>query len=139
MSATVGYSGKPLAAKLGIKPGQTVTVVAAPDHYRALLEPLPEGVRLVEAAAIEAGAGAEIIHLFVRDRADLAARAAAAVQAVSPGCALWVSWPKKSSPLFVDLTDGGVRAALLPTGLVDVKVAAVDADWSGLKFLWRRT
>ena len=134
MSEAFGYSGKPLSAKLGIKPGQTLAVIAAPDHYRALVEPLPEGARLEE----KIQAGAAVVHLFVRDRADLQRRLDLAVRAVSPGCALWVSWPKKSSPLFVDLTEDGVRAAVLPTGLVDVKVAAVDADWSGLKFLWRR-
>jgi hypothetical protein len=90
LTATVGYSGKPLSAKLGIKPGQTLAVLAAPDHYRALVEPLPEGVRLIETAE----AGAQVIHLFVRDRADLAGRVDNAVKAVSPGCALWVSWPK---------------------------------------------
>jgi hypothetical protein len=135
VSETFGYSDKPLSAKLGIKPGQTLAVLGAPAHYAKLVEPLPEGVRVVEAAE----PGAQIIHLFVRDKADLAAKAEAAAKAVAPGCALWVSWPKKASPLFVDLTEDGVRAALLPTGLVDVKVAAVDADWSGLKFLWRRT
>ncbi len=134
MTETVGYSGKPLSAKLGIKPGQTLAVLGAPDHYASLVAPLPDGVRIVDTAE----PGAEIIHLFVRDKADLAAKAAAVAKAVAPGCALWVSWPKKASPLFVDLTEGGVRDALLPTGLVDVKVAAVDADWSGLKFLWRR-
>jgi len=134
VSEAFGYSGKPLSAKLGIKPGQTLAVIAAPDHYRALVEPLPEGARLEE----KIQAGAAVVHLFVRDRADLQRRLDLAVRAVSPGCALWVSWPKKSSPLFVDLTEDGVRAAVLPTGLVDVKVAAVDADWSGLKFLWRR-
>jgi hypothetical protein len=134
MSETSGYSGKPLSAKLGIKPGQTLSVLGAPDHYRRLVEPLPEGVRLVDAPA----PGAAIVHLFVRNRADLAGKAENAAKTLGPGCALWVSWPKKASPLFVDLTEHGVRAALLPTGLVDVKVAAVDADWSGLKFLWRR-
>jgi hypothetical protein len=135
VSATVGYSGKPLSAKLGIKPGQTLAVLGAPEPYARLVEPLPDGVRVVETAE----PGASIIHLFVRDRADLAAKVETVAKAVAPGCALWVSWPKKASPLFVDLTDDGVRAALLPTGLVDVKVAAIDADWSGLKFLWRRT
>lgn len=135
MSETHGYSGKPLAAKLGIKPGQTLSSVDAPEHYEALVAPLPDGVRRVETLE----AGAEVIHLFVRDRAALSAQVDNIVKAVAPGCMLWVSWPKKTSPLFMDLTEDGVRSALLPTGLVDVKVAAVDADWSGLKFLWRRT
>jgi hypothetical protein len=134
MSPTAGYSGKPLSAKLGIKAGQTLAVVDPPAHYAALVDPLPEGVRVV--AGLDRGA--EVTHLFVTDRADLARRVETVVAAIAPGCALWVSWPKKGSPGFVDLTEAGLRELLLPTGLVDVKVAAVDADWSGLKFLWRR-
>jgi hypothetical protein len=134
MSEIHGYSGKPLVAKLGLKPGETLAVVGAPEHYRVLVEPLPEGAQVVDGLA----AGARVLHLFVTDTADLARRLDAVVKATEPGCALWISWPKKASPRFVDLTEDGVRKLVLPTGLVDVKVAAVDQDWSGLKFLWRR-
>jgi hypothetical protein len=131
----VGYSDKPLIGKLGLKAGGVLAVLDGPPGYAELVAPLPEGARVTT----EAGPDVAIIHLFVRDRADLEARAGAAVAALPPGAALWVSWPKKASPLFVDLVEDGVRAVLAPTGLVDVKVAAVDADWSGLKFLRRKT
>ncbi|HEY2178766.1 MAG TPA: DUF3052 domain-containing protein [Caulobacteraceae bacterium] len=129
-----GYSGKSLAEKLGLKPGLRLAAVNAPPHYDDLIGPLPTGGALVEDPG-----GADIAHLFVADRADLAGRAAGLTAKLKQGAALWISWPKKASPLFVDLTEGGVRAAILPTGWVDVKVCAVDADWSGLKFLRRRT
>jgi hypothetical protein len=132
--APVGYSGKRLIEKLGLKPGQTLSAVHAPPHYPELVDPLPDGARLVEGLDPDAA----ILHLFVETRAHLEASVRAVVEALAPGAALWISWPKKSSKLFVDLTEDGVRAVLLPTGLVDVKVAAVDEDWSGLKFLWRR-
>jgi len=128
-----GYSGKTVIAKLGLKPGQTLAVIDPPDHIAELADPLPEGARLVEGFDPEA----EILWLFVRSRAALEVMAPTAVKAAH-GAALWVSWPKKSSKLFLDLTEDGLREVLLPTGWVDVKVAAVDADWSGLKFLRRK-
>jgi hypothetical protein len=79
-----------------------------------------------------------IVHAFVRDRAELDGMAGRLTGLPGPGGALWISWPKKTSPLFRDLTEDGIRDVLLPTGWVDVKVCAVDADWSGLKFLRRR-
>lgn len=129
-----GYSGKPLAAKLGLKPGLTVALIDGPANLDDLLEPLPDGVRLEQGFDRTAG----IVWLFVRDRAALERQAPLATTA-GDGAALWVSWPKKSSSLFVDLTEDGLREVLLPTGWVDVKVCAVDQDWSGLKFLRRRT
>jgi hypothetical protein len=133
--STVGYSGKSLIEKLGLKPGQALAAIDPPEHYADLVAPLPEGAR-VETAP---GPNSAIVHLFVRNRAALEAKAAETARTLPPGASLWVSWPKKASKLHVDLTEDGVRAALLPTGLVDVKVAAVDADWSGLKFLRRKT
>lgn len=128
-----GYSGKTLAAKLGVKEGTRLCALGAPVHYASLIGPLPAG------AAMEADpAQADIIHLFVADRAALDARATALAAGARLGAAVWISWPKKSSPLYADLTEGGLRDVLLPTGWVDVKVCAVDADWSGLKFLRRR-
>jgi hypothetical protein len=128
-----GYSGKTLSQKLGLKPGLRLAALHPPPHYGALVGELPQG-----AAFVDDPQGADIVHLFVTDRADLARRSAGLIAALKPGAALWVSWAKKSSPLFVDLTEGGVREAILPSGWVDVKVCAVDADWSGLKFLRRR-
>lgn len=131
---TEGYSGKTLAQKLGVKDGDTLAVMDAPTHYPGLIEPLPTGARLIDGPDPEA----RILHLFVRDRADLEAKASTAFGHRPEGGMVWVSWPKKSSNLFVDLTEDGLREVLLPTGWVDVKVCAVDADWSGLKFLRRR-
>ena len=131
--ATAGYSGKSLAQKLGVKPGDAVRPIGAPDHYAGLLEPLPGG------AGVDVGAkGAAIVHAFVRSVRDLELLGPDLVHLPGPGGALWISWPKKSSALFLDLTEDGVRRVMLPTGWVDVKVCAVDADWSGLKFLRRR-
>jgi hypothetical protein len=134
-----GYSGKTLAAKLGLKAGQRLLAIAAPEHYAALLGPeAAAAVTQVETPGSGRGEAA-IVHLFVRSRADLAAGGEAALARVAPGGMLWVSWPKKSSPLFRDLSEDGIRELLLPTGWVDVKVAAVDADWSGLKLLRRKS
>jgi hypothetical protein len=133
MSDPVGYSGKPLIQKLGLKELQVLKPIAAPEGYADWIKPLPPG------AVVDPGANqADLVHLFVRDRADLERGAALALAAVKPGGMLWVSWPKKTSPLFCDLTEDGLREVVLPTGWVDVKVCAVSADWSGLKFLKRR-
>ncbi len=131
---TTGYSGKTLAQKLGVKPHAVIHVIGAPGHYRQWLEPLPPGV-----VFREAGTGADIVHAFVKGTRELAGMAEDLASAPAPGGAIWISWPKKSSPMFVDLTDEGVRRFMLPTGWVDVKVCAVDADWSALKFLRRRS
>jgi hypothetical protein len=135
MPETFGYSGKSLAAKLGIKPGQRLLAVDAPAHYAELVAPLPEGASLVLGSWGRSEVGAEIVHAFFPTRAALAAHLADLVSLPAPRGMIWVSWPKKSSSLFRDLTDNIVRALVLPSGWVDVKVAAVDADWSGLKFL----
>ncbi len=126
-----GYSGKPLSAKLGLKPGMSCLVVRAPDDYLALLDGA-EGITFVQNGV------ADMVHLFCKDRADLEAGIAAALSAAMEGGMVWISWPKKSSSHFVDLTEDGIREVVLPTGWVDVKVCAVDGDWSGLKFLRRR-
>lgn len=133
MPDPAGYSAKPLIRKLGLKDGQVLKPVNASDGYLGWIEPLPLGA-VVDVAADPA----DIVHLFVHERAELERGAAPALAAVRPGGMLWVSWPKKSSPLFRDLTEDGLREVLLPTGWVDVKVCAVSADWSGLKFLKRK-
>ena len=124
-----GYSGKPLAQKLGLGPGVRLAAINPPVGYAALIG----GV-----APMGSEEDADIVHVFVVDTADLVARVAGLTETLKTGAALWISWPKKASPLFVDLTEDGIRQAVLPTGWVDVKVCAIDADWSGLKFLRRR-
>ena len=141
MPETAGYSGKPLAAKLGLKPGVGMVVFDAPASYPALLDPLPDGATLRLAAwpDQQLAASADLIQAFVADRGVLQTRVERLTRLPRAGAALWVSWPKKTSSLYRDLTDVAVRELMLPTGWVDVKVAAVDRDWSGLKFLRRRT
>jgi hypothetical protein len=134
---TPGYSDKSLAAKLGVKPGQRLLAIDAPAHYAKLIAPLPESARLALGSWGRSESGAEIVHAFFRRREDLAEHLTDLVRLPASGGMIWVSWPKKSSSLFRDLTDNVVRTLLLPTGWVDVKVVAVDVDWSGLKFLTR--
>jgi hypothetical protein len=133
-AASFGYSGKRLAEKLGVRNGTQLWVLNAPASYGALIDPLPPGASMDSDPA-----QADILHLFVNDRAALEAHAAFVTATARQGAALWISWPKKSSAHFVDLTEDGLRAVILPTGWVDVKVCAVDETWSGLKFLRRRT
>tara|TARA_B100001179_G_C18519862_1_gene372285 strand:- start:176 stop:580 length:405 start_codon:yes stop_codon:yes gene_type:complete len=128
---THGYSGKPLYQKLGMKPGMRVLPINPPSHYHELIDGA-EGVEFVSAGP------AEMVHLFCANRGELEASVGLALGQVVEGGMLWISWPKKSSKLFVDLTEDDLRTLVLPTGWVDVKVCAVDADWSALKFLKRK-
>ncbi len=134
MSAQAGYSGTPLAKKLGIKAGFRVRITAAPPDYANLVAPLPTGVSL----APNLKPPVDIWHLFARSRAELEARLPECVDAIRPAGTLWVSWPKKASRIASDLSEDGIRELALPLGLVDVKVCAVDATWSGLKLVIRK-
>jgi hypothetical protein len=128
-----GYSGTPLAKKLGIKPAAKLFTVAAPGHYEELLAPLPEDVTRVR--KIDA---ADVAHFFVTARARLDHELRAAVPKMKQDAALWISWPKKSSKVETDITEDTIREVALPLGLVDIKVCAVDEIWSGLKLVIRR-
>lgn len=129
-----GYSGTPLARKLGIKPGHRVFLRAAPDDHARLLEPLPAGV----AFAARAGRDVDIAHVFVTRREDLARELATLRAALTPDAALWVSWPKKASKVPSTVTEDTIRELALPLGFVDVKVCAVSEVWSGLKLVVRK-
>jgi len=129
---THGYSGKPLFQKLGLKPGMRCQLIGAPPHYPELMAGVT-GVRFMQRAKT-----ADVVHLFCPNRASFDRQIERALDRVAPGGMLWVSWPKKSSTLFVDLTEDQLRDVILPLNWVDVKVCAVDADWSGLKFLERK-
>jgi len=129
-----GYSGRSLVEKLGIKPSTRIAILDAPRGYRATLGKLPPGVRV----ATSARGTLSFIHLFVVSRAILEKQIARLLSALTPAGALWISWPKKSSGVETDITEDVVRAVALPTGLVDVKVAAIDDVWSGLKLVRRR-
>jgi hypothetical protein len=132
--APAGYSGTPLAAKLGIKAASRVLALAAPKDYRAWLEPLPPSVAFVRRVSD----AVDIVHLFVRERAELKRRLADLRGALGPTAAIWVSWPKKASKVPTDVTEDVIRELALPLGLVDVKVCAVTDVWSGLKLVVRR-
>lgn len=131
--ATAGYSGTQLAKKLGIKEGSVVIPVNAPPRYRELLEPLPPTVRFSRTA----DARADIVHLFVTERARLERALTAYRARIRSDAAIWVSWPKKSSKMPTDITEDTIREVALPLGFVDVKVCAVDEIWSGLKLVVR--
>ena len=128
-----GYSGTPLARKLGMKPGARVWVVDPPGHYWELLAPLPAGVR----PARPRERGIEIVHIFARTRRQVSGGLERARRRIAPSGMVWISWPKQSSGVETELDGNVVRALGLATGLVDVKVCAVDDVWSGLKFVIR--
>ncbi len=137
-----GYSGTPLAKKLGIKPGVRVVALGVPVDYRELLEPIPEGATidvLLPAAGgtCELAAAASFVHIFTTERAVLEAELPRLKGALEKDGILWVSWPKKAAKVPTDLDGNVVRRLGLDAGLVDVKVCAVDATWSGLKFVNR--
>jgi hypothetical protein len=129
-----GYSGTPLAQKLGIKERHKVHVVDAPKNYRALLEPLPPSVEF--ASKLDQSTG--VVHVFATDRAALAKMLAGFRQRLDPQAIVWVSWPKKSAKMPTDVTEDTIRELALPLGFVDVKVCAVDDTWSGLKLVVRK-
>ena len=126
-----GYSGKPLVEKLGLKDGWVIAILNAPKGYDRILGILP---RRVTRKATAAGP-LDFIQFFTADRQDLEGRFPALERALAPAGMLWISWPKKSSGVATDLTEDVIRATGLAHGLVDVKVAAVDDVWSGLKFV----
>jgi hypothetical protein len=130
-----GYSGTPLARKLGIKEGCRLFLSHAPKHYPALVAPLPDGVQLVG----RMGRTTDLVHIFSTSRNDLERSLRAALKALRDDAPIWVSWPKKSSGVATDITEDTIRAVALPMGLVDIKVCAVDDVWSGLKLVVRKS
>ena len=129
-----GYSGTPLARKLGIKEGTRVYVSGGPPDYDALLAPMPVGVAKVD----RIDAKTDVIHLFEASRTRLEKALKATLAKIRPDAAIWVSWPKKSSKVPTDITEDTIREVALPMGLVDVKACAVDEVWSGLKLVVRK-
>jgi hypothetical protein len=130
-----GYSGTPLAQKLGIKPGHKVITINPPVNYSKLLAPLPEAVSLAQKAPVGAG----FVHFFISERKALERELSRLRKLIADTGVLWVSWPKKSSGVATDVTEDVIREVALPLGFVDVKVCAVDETWSGLKLMIRRT
>lgn len=134
---TAGYSGKSLVEKLGIKENCKILILGAPDYYPALIEPLPVGAIVKSAKR----GTVDMIHLFVSEQKVLAKEFPTLPKLLDrtvPGSMVWISWPKKSSGVTTDLNENIIREIGLKTGMVDVKVCAIDDIWSGLKFLFRK-
>lgn len=129
-----GYSGTPLAKKLGIKEGFRVLTVDAPDNYSDLVEPMPPNALIVSKTESEL----DMIHFFTNSRDDLFRGLAEYKNLIKQNGTIWVSWYKKAAKLPTEITEDTVREACLPLGLVDVKVCAVDEKWSGLKLVIRK-
>ena len=127
-----GYSGTPLVKKLGIKSGFNIALVNAPSGFANVLD-LPSDVTINS----KSRAPLDFAQLFVKSEKELKTRFSEYSKRLNASGMLWVSWPKKSSGVTTDLSEGIVRAIGLAAGLVDVKICAVDDVWSGLKFVFR--
>ena len=129
-----GYSKTPLCKKVGIKEQSRVRVENAPSNYLNLLKPLPMGVKISNRLR----SNIDIWHLFTKSKKELPDKLKTAMQHIPDNGSIWVSWPKKASGVVSDMTEGRIRDAAFPLGLVDIKVCAVDETWSGLKLVIRR-
>ncbi|MFZ6768292.1 DUF3052 family protein [Undibacterium sp. Di26W] len=133
-STTSGYSGTPLAKKLGIRAGSLVLVKHAPDNYLDLLADLPADVVFEKKLT----AATDIVHLFTEQKTVLVKELTAYKSKLRSDAAIWVSWPKKSSKVPTDITEDSIREVALPLGYVDIKVCTVSEIWSGLKIVVRK-
>jgi hypothetical protein len=129
-----GYSGTPLAKKLGIKAGHRVALLGAPADFEATLTELPDGVAVQRDLD---GGPFDVVLLFTPDAAGLKRGFARAARRISPAGGLWIAWPKRASGVPTDLTENAVRGHGLSVGLVDNKVCAIDEVWAGLRFVIR--
>lgn len=127
-----GYSATPLTKKVGVKPEHTVVLLHRPADWS--LPDLPPGVTVAHRLVPEP----DIVIAFCRSSDRLRRDLPAVLERLTPTSALWIAWPRKAAGHTSDITENLLRELVLPTGLVDVKVAALDHDWSGLKFLWRK-
>jgi hypothetical protein len=129
---TAGYSGTPLAKKLGLKPGMTAWFHAMPDSVWREIGRVP--------LAEQPGpiGGLDVAHVFVTERAGLTKLLEQLRHTIAADGMVWVSWPKKASKVPTDITEQTIRDIALPLGFVDVKVCAIDAAWSGLKLVIRK-
>jgi hypothetical protein len=129
-----GYSGTPLAKKLGIKEGHRLGLLGAPDGFVDLLDGLPDDVAIRTAAR----GPLDVVVSFHTERHDFERRVPTVLKAMVKDGGWWVAWPKKASGVATDMDEDVVREVALPLGLVDNKVCAVDDTWSGLRVVWRR-
>ena len=130
-----GYSGTPLAKKLGIKPGHRLLLAGAPSGFEDQLEGLPDDVKVLRRTT--GSQPYDVILAFCQDERALKSNLAKLRKRLDPGGGLWIAWPKKSAGVATDLDGNLVRKRGLATGLVDNKVCAVDETWSGLRFVVR--
>ncbi len=129
-----GYSGTPLVRKLGIAGDSVVALLGAPDGFVELLDGLPDGVVFRSRAQ----GHLDLAISFQTERDVLERRLPTILRGLRRDGAIWVAWPKKASKVPTDITEDVVRDVVLPIGLVDVKVCAIDDTWSGLKIVWRK-
>lgn len=129
-----GYSGTPLAKKLGYEPNFVVSLVNVPDDYEEMIGPLPDGVKIGR----KAEPNSDLLHFFTNNRNELFGGLAKYRNTIKQDGSIWVSWYKKAAKLPTEITEDLIREAALPLGLVDVKVCAIDEKWSGLKLVIRR-
>ena len=134
---STGYSGTPLAKKLGFKPGFSVLTFNAPTNYPEMVDPLPEGLGIFDESD-RPSEQVEIVHIFTNDKDELFRLAAQCVRLIKQDGTIWISWYKKAAKLPTEITEDTIREAAFPLGLVDVKVCAVDENWSGLKLVIRK-
>lgn len=127
-----GYSGTPLAKKLGVKDGHTLALVDAPEGWA--IPELSPGVKVRR----DLRGSPDVVIVFLRSHAELCARSRRLLEALKADGSLWFAWPRKAGGHMSDVTEQSLRDELLPSGVVDTKVAALDDDWSGLRFVWRR-
>jgi hypothetical protein len=131
MEISAGYSGTPLAKKLGIKPGFKIKLINAPDYYLNLFTDLP-GELSFEG---NENTGIDFIHFFTKNENEYIGTLPQLKGKIKPNGIIWVSWPKKASKITTDLTENLIRDYAIKIGLVDIKVCAVDEIWSGLKLV----
>ena len=134
MPPTPGYSGTPLAKKLGLKEGSLILLIDAPKDYAQLVAPLPTGVQFTR----KRGRNVDIAHLFVSRRSNLSKHLSQLRGTLGVQASIWVSWPKKAAKVPTDITEETIREVALPLGFVDIKVCAVTEVWSGLKLVLRK-
>lgn len=131
---SAGYSGTPLPKKLGIKPEQRIAFLDAPAEFAVALGDLPDGLA---APRTQARGPLDLVVAFFTERRRLAQRLPSLIAALDPAGALWIAWPKRASGVATDVSENVVRELGLAAGVVDVKVCAIDATWSGLKLVIR--
>ncbi len=128
---SAGYSGTPLAKKLGIKSGFSIKLVNAPPYYLELFTDFPIDVRFEDSGNVQKN----FIHFFTKSEDELLSLLSLLKKQIEPDGMIWVSWPKKSSKVITDVTEDTIRNYAIGIGLVDIKVCAVDEIWSGLKLV----